>query len=606
VSSVQNPYPKEPQNVDSGPLVGGMVRNKGTDSLSPGEVLTAKNWHAEPTGLTRRPGSVAFAGGATVVYAPVRDLLSFFKMDATQKIGVLDSRFLYLQSGTSLVRQGLTYSTGTMKTSGAYLVAAGAVNFSTGTGGANIMGGDYALLKPGASQQELQVVARTTKSKLQLASAPSPGPYAAGSAYKVYKGFNYVGNSKWVDWAIAPVTKTTGQPKIVLADGRRPLWSWDGGTLSTWAAALTFIPLCVCYFQDRVYCGNIIEGANTFKRRWRWSTTLDATAFIGTPDTQWVDRPYGDGELLRIVPFGKLLAGFYSDGIDIARPSNYAGDTNPLAFEQLNTGGSGLVGMRAVKRFYDGVFCALSDGFYFLDNNGFQNIGEAIWKHATEGVLNMQGTVVEIDWRNRSVVFGVPSIDGSEIGVLWVYNYETKKWSWDDVPCSMLGTFIERASGLTWDNAPGTWDSQTLQWDSIAASYRGKLAFGRSGKIGLYDPSALGDFDGSNIDSVIETGDWEFDEPQKVKTAFQLVLEANGNMSADAPFTVEGSTDRGLTWKALGTLVIRGGSDKAQLTFKLTGHMMRFRITFAGQSPSFTISGYSMRVRVRGRETHFG
>jgi hypothetical protein len=600
-SRVTNPYPKDPEYIEVGPLVNGMVRNKDSQSLDTGELLTMKNFHAEPSGPRRRPGSITFAGGTAVTYAPVRDLFALFKGDGSQRVGVLDSRFLYLKSGALFFRQGYTYSTGTMKTSGPLLVAVGGANFST----ANILAGDYALLKPGASQQELQVASRLTKSVLQLASTPSPGPYAGGSAYKVYRAFNYAGNSRWVDYAVAPVSRTSGQPRLALADGRRPLWGWDGSTLTAWAASLTFIPLTVCYFQDRLFAGNIIEGGNTFRRRIRWSTTLDSTAFIASPDTQWIDRPYGDGELLKLLPLGKLLAVFYSDGMDIGRPSNIAGDVMPLSYEQLNTGGSGLVGMKAAVKFYDGIYCALEDGFYFLDSSGFVNVGEPIWKYATEAVANMQGTFVAVDWRNRCVVFGVPLDDGTNIGKLWIYNYETKKWSWDDVPCTMLGLYLE-GQAPTWDTSAGSWDSQVAQWDTFSVNYRKKLAFGRSGQIALSDPTAKQDYDGTPVEAQYETGDMEFGLGNMVKTSFELVIDADRAMPQRTTFTVEATGDRGITWKQLGTAVFPQFADKAKVNFKFTGHMQRFRVTNSEKVAPFSLPGLSVRVRVRGRDVHYG
>jgi hypothetical protein len=600
-SRVTNPYPKDPEYIEVGPLIGGMVRNKDSQSLETGELLTMKNFHAEAAGPKRRPGSITFAGGATVSYAPVRGLLALFKGDGSQRVAVLDSRFLYAKSGAAFVRQGYTYSTGTMKTSGPLLVAVGGANFST----ANILAGDYALLKPGASQQELQVVSRISKSVLQLGSAPSPGPYAGGSAYKVYRAFSYAGNSRWVDYAIAPVSKTSGQPRLALSDGKRPLWGWDGTTLTAWAASLTFVPLTVCYFQDRLYAGNIIEGGNTFRRRIRWSTTVDSTAFIASPDTQWIDRPYGDGELLKLLPLGKLLCVFYSDGIDVGRPSNIAGDVMPLSYERLNTGGAGLVGMKAAVTFYDGIYCVLEDGFYFLDSNGFTNVGEPVWRYATEDVANMQGTFIAVDWRNRAVVFGVPQNDGTNIGKLWIYNYETKKWSFDDVPCTTLGLYLE-GQAPTWDGTTGSWDSQVAQWDTFSVNYRKKLAFGRNGALALYDPTAVKDFDNAAIEAQFETGDMEFGLGNMVKTSFELVIDADRVMPQRTTFTVEGSGDRGITWKALGTAVFPQFADKAKVNFKFTGHMHRFRVTNSEKIAPFSLPGLSVRVRVRGRDVHFG
>jgi hypothetical protein len=587
--------PKPPQDVTLPLLARGMVLNLPSTVLPEGAVVKASNWNITMKGPTRRVGSIKFAGGAVVSYAPVRDSVQLFKSDGTQRIGVIDARFLYLQSGAVLYRQSYGTSAGTIKTSGTHLIGNGSTVFTA----ALLRGGDYVAIKPGTgSAQELLIASVLSKSHLTLASTPSPGPFGAGSAYKAYKAFDYV-KSRFVDWTMC-------DGKIVFADGVRPFQGWDGTTMSLFSVPLVFVPGCVAFWQDRLWGGNIRESDSTLHRsRVRWSKTTDHTSFIGTPDSQWQDRPYSSGELLRLVPMGKLLIGYYTDRIDIGRPTNYAGDILPVAFEALDTGGAGLVGMKAIAPFFDGHFLVMDDGIkFFSASSGVpQNIGEDVWKDATKGLKTFQAVVVNIDWQNDSAVFAFPDVSGA-ISVLWNYNYKSKGWSRMEIPCTSVST-IAQTTAPTIDAAVGTIDSQTGAFDDLASSFKKQLAFGRAGAISLLDAGAADDFDDSLIQASIETGDFSWQLPNTKKSVFRLTLKTDRLMEIDTVFQIEGSTNRGLSWKALGSLVIAQDDDENQVGFKLTGSMIRFRISCGTRVLPFTITEIVLRVRARGRELIF-
>jgi hypothetical protein len=586
--------PKGPVNLVLPNFARGMVRNRPSTVLPEGAVYLASNWDITEKGPTRRVGSIKFAGGATVSYAPVRDTCQLFKTDGTQRIGVIDSRFLYLQSGSNFYRQSYGTSAGTIRTSGTNVRG----NASTVFTAALLRAGDYISIKPGTSSvQELLIASIVTKSHLTLSVAPSPGPFTSGCAYKVYKALNYA-KSAFVDWTVC-------DSKVVVADGARPLQGWDGATFSLFNAALTFVPNCVAYWMDRLFCGYTIEGSTYYRSRVRWSKTTDHTSFIASPDVQWQDRPYSPGALLRLVPMGKLLIAYYEDRLDIGRPTNIAGDVLPVAFESLDTGGAGLVGTKAVARFYDGHFLMLDDGIYFFSaaSGVPQNIGEDVWKDMIEGVKNLQGVIAAIDWQNDSVLFAVPNSLGT-IETIWRYNYKSKGWSRTEIPCTSLSTVLQ-TTAPTIDGASGTIDAQTDAFDDYASSYMKQIGFGRGGAISLLDRTALDDSDGSLISATLETGDFSWQAPNDIKSILALSLKTDRLMESAAIFTIEGSTNRGLAWKSLGTLIVAANDDENQVGFKLTGSMIRFRITCATRVLPFTIAEIVLRVRGRGRELRF-
>jgi hypothetical protein len=585
--------PKGPINVPLPNFNKGMVRNKASTVLPEGTVFLASNYNVTEKGPTRRSGSIKFAGGATVSYAPLRDTVQLFKSDGTQKIGVIDTKFLYLQSGTNLVRQGFYTSAGTIRTSGAHVRGNGATAFTA----AGLRVNDAIDLKFGtASAAELLISQVVTKSHLILATVPTL-TYPNGTGYKAYKGFDY-NKSLFVD-------STLSDSKIVFADGIRPLWAWDGATLGALTATLLFVPRAVTFWMDRLFAGYTVESGLTYRSRIRWTKTTNHKDFIASPDVQWVDRPYSPGALLRLVPMGKLLLGYYEDRIDIGRPTNIAGDTLPVYFEQVDTGGAGLVGMKAVTRFYDGHFVMLDDGiYYFSAASGVpQNIGEDIWKEATGGLKTLQGVIAAIDWQNDCVLFAIPN-NSFLIQTLWAYNYKSKAWSRQEIPCTSLSVMMQ-TQAPTIDGAVGTIDAQTGTFDDLATSYKKQIAFGRAGALVILDPDASDDYDGSLIPSVLETGDFSWQAPNDIKRVFSLSLKVDRLLETATYFTVEGSTNRGLTWKNLGTLTIGVNEDEDEVGFKLMGSMIRFRLTTSTRIAPFTVAEVVLRMRGGGRELRF-
>lgn len=587
--------PKPPVNVPLPLLNKGMKRNVPSTVLPEGNVHLASNWNVTDKGPTRRAGTIKFVGSAVVSYAPVRDTFQLFVTAGTQRLGVVDSKFVYLKSASTLTRMNYGTSAGTIRTSGAHVIGNASTKFVTDA----LLAGDYISIKPGtASAQELLIESITSKSHLTLTSTPSPGPYASGAHYHAYKALAY-GASSFIDHALCDT-------KIVIVDGVRAPVAWNGASVSAFGS-LTIVPKCVTFWQDRLFFGNIIEGSSYLRSRVRWSKTTDHTSFIASPDVQWQDRPYSDGALLRLVPMGKLLIAYYEDRIDIGRPTNIAGDLLPVAFEAVDTGGSGLAGQRAVARFYDGHFVVLSDGiYYFSASSGIpQNIGEDIWKEATAGLRSLRGVRAAIDWTGDSVVFGIPNVLGN-ITCLWRFNYKAKAWSRDEIACTSLSSIAMLASSEgTWDVASGAWNDQTAKWDDAPADFVRYLAVGQTGTVVLLDPLMDDEHDDSAIVAVLETGDYSWQAPNDLKSVLSLSLKTDRLMETETSFTIEGSLNRGLTWKTLGTLVIPANEDEEMVNFKMLGSTVRFRITCATRVVPFTIAEIVLRVRGRGREIRF-
>ena len=86
--------PKPPENVPLPLLSKGMTRRYPSTVLPEGYVFLSSNWNAAERGPTRRAGSIRFAGGAVVTYAPVRDTVTRFITNGSLCTRILARRFL--------------------------------------------------------------------------------------------------------------------------------------------------------------------------------------------------------------------------------------------------------------------------------------------------------------------------------------------------------------------------------------------------------------------------------------------------------------------------------------------------------------------------------
>lgn len=595
--------PGSPVSLPLRPLNKGIVLHLPAQAIADEAVLDAKNYIVGTGGLTRRPGLGIYRSDA-ITYPPIRDIITFWKTDGSQVTVVIDSRFIYLVLQGSVDAQYHTFSTAAhLKSSGAYLIATNNPGWDT-----KLDVGDVIYLSY-TSFNELGIINNVMSNKLiLLENAPTLTTYPITTHYKGYRTLK-AKNPYLVDWTVA-------DNKILFADSVHPLKSFDGSTFGYYDAALTWIPTCVTFFRDRIWCGRILDSGTDWRTRLTWSQTLDHTDFTdrATSSQTFLDLPYTPGYIRRLVPMGSMLVCYMTDAIWIGRPTQLAGDTLPLAFEQVDTGGVGLVGMKAVCPWLRGHFFIGDDDIYYLSNAGLERIGTPVVKRTIKTCQNLWACYVTADPLNNRVVFGFPELS-ENIEKLWSFDYVAKAWSYDEVSCSMIGN-AELYTAYTWDTLDSTagltvqtWDTGMgvfATWDAIGGQGSGKRLFvGISDEIYRLDSSLDADAN-SNITASFTTKDYDFGEPDSKKTVYRVALKLGELATSDILFTVEGSTNRGGAWKSLGTMTIASGDDEAHVDFRMTGSTFRFRFTSNSQTVPYTITEMTLRVKKRGAERLYG
>lgn len=441
---------------------------------------------------------------------------------------------------------------------------------------------------------------------------------------------------------------------------------------------------CVCYHKDRVWEANTREGANQYRQRIRWTYTGDLDNFVLGG---YLDLPYVQGSIKKLLPMGDFLVVYFDDAVFIGRPASFG--TNPLSFQQVETGGVGLLGAKSVQRYLDGHFFVGQDDIYMMTASGIQRIGSPVVRRTIQacGASHHWMIQVAVDQTNERVIFGFPK-SGDEMEELWSYCYKSKGWTHDDITCQSLSS-NSYVAALTWDNfvtAPystgtvtgvsagttltltgGTWtagvcatgDAILIDIDgdgnyeyvstvasrtdnihleavlpfpstfAVGKNYRlvklaaewatipyptwdafGSIAttlkdvyIGKQNNLWKYDPSSNTD-NGTAITTMIVTKDYDLDLPDTTKFFGYLgfKLESWNDSASPLTFTVEGSTDRGQYWKSLGTLTIGLNKDEGYVNFRMTGSIIRFRLTSTSIVNPYVLTEAVMRGRRLGSE----
>lgn len=591
--------PGDPKSIDERLLNKGIARHIPTVAMPPGSVLDAQNCRVTIKGIRRRDGLNPFTTGS-VQHGPVSDITLFWDLIGTQQTLVIDQKFLYFVTPTQLTPRYWTYSDGTVDVTGDQVTGTAVGDWTT----EEIRPGDVMVLDPGEATEEVIEIASVgsaTEITLMETSAGHTGvPYVIRRAFGAGEPF-------FVDY-------TFNGDKVLFADGVRQLYSYDGTTFEAFGQTGNAIPNCVTYFNDRIFIGRTQEGGVVNRQRIRWSR-IGRANHHDFPAENFIDLPYTNGELLRLVPLGNLLIAYFSDAIYIGQGTN--NPNLPVTFQRLETGFVGLVGMKAVAPWTDGHYFVGQDDVYFLSNRGLERIGTPIKRLFHDQTDSLWKTYAATDPQETRVAFGV-SQESETLDTLFSFDYEAKAWAYSkfDFECvSSLGV----AQSITWadltetgvleDGGGGTatWSSESFAnfptWSSLSSGAipEVSLYYGRFGQIWRQIPETNSDA-GMAIPVVIVTRDEDFQTPDFDKLWTKMTIKLEEPTEVDLEFEVEASVNRGRTWKNIGPMRIPAGFDEGKVDFRLTGQLARFRLESNDLTPPWLMVEFVYRASVKGQE----
>lgn len=591
--------PGSPVNVPLRPLNKGVQRHLPSQMAPEGSLYDVNEFQVTLEGLKRRAAYTNYIGSIVALYPPIQEPFTFTNvLTGEQKLMIMDQKFIYKKGSTSWFGVYWKYNTGTISTTSGNTIVTGS-GTSWVTGSPELQGGDVLVIDVDGNAggpQELEILSVDNDTQITLVSAPSLT--LTGEDYEIRRAFK-AENARYIDFVFA------ADGSMYLVDGSRTMYEYDGSALIKADPSATSIPKCIAYFRDRLFIGNILETGtgNEYRFRIRWS---DPGVFGSFPATNYVDLPYQSGEIIDLAVMGNTLVAFFNDALYIGTPTQMP--TMPVYFQRYETGGIGLVGMKAFTTFTDSIFFVGQDNIYMLSIKGIEPIGTPVVKASVEKCSNLSAVYAVADPARSRIIFGFPK--ENLIEDLWLYDYKAKAWGKEKISCSSLGVATVY-TGFTIDDLDtlsATIDGLDATMTSIDdAAYGGdaseNIMITVSGILYVAREKTSDDF-GSIIAS-LETQDYDLGKPNMDKTFSRLSLKLQESIASTLSFNVQGSTNRGNTWSTLGTLSIPIGHTEGKVDFKLTGSLGRFKLTSTTDNLPYVINEIVLRVKLRGQEDRF-
>lgn len=437
------------------------------------------------------------------------------------------------------------------------------------------------------------------------------GRVGSVAAYQVVEGFRRV-----PDWTV--LREFTGAMYFVWTDNaERPLRRYDGtGTAESINGVdgsgdpydITEVDT-VTAFAGRLWIGGMSEDGVNERFRLRWTTLTNQGEF---PISQYLDLPTLRSGVRRLIPLGSLLVAYFNDGVYFGRPTNIV--NLPYDFTPYDTGNIGLVGPRAITSWLDAHWFVGQDDIYsFSASRALERIGTKVVKKTIQSPgVNLQDTMVMPDPGNDRILFQFFDNEG-EVKDLWGYYYKTGAWASE--PFGGQSVYFGRTiGGKSWDEiADGiAWTNSSFlkAWYTEKPVISDETLFRVKDSYVSYYADGSSTDEGSNsnpvaIEAIIESGDFDFDRPNILKTVTQLTLKFEFPTPEGVTFTIEGANNRGGAYRRLGTLRIDAGSDEGKVDFRMTGSLFRFRLTSDSIASPWTVNEIVLVVSEVGRESVF-
>lgn len=394
------------------PLSKGMILNSPSQQIPEEALVDAMNLFVTPEGLKKR-GGFEDAFNISTTDTPLRELGNLWLNTGLQKTWLAGQKYLYdLSIGTATPVYS-SYATGTVSVSGLTVTGSG-----TSWEALNLKEGDKIILdldESGDGAEEIDIAVAGGDTVITLASTPV-GTYGAGTDYVVRKIFQATYPQKLLYEVV--------DNKVIFTDFNRPPEAWDGSTtMGVYSTTISYIFSTLCYWKERLWGGRVIEDDGEYRARVRWTTATDRTNF---PIDQYQELDYTPGAIQRIIGLGELLVVFLNDAIYYGTPSNIP--SLPAVFTQIETGGIGLIGQKALAKYLDGCFFVGQDNIYYLSSKGVDPMGDSILQESLFKCTKKGNIQLVYDPKNECLWAGFP-IGGDQITDIFIMNIRSKGWS---------------------------------------------------------------------------------------------------------------------------------------------------------------------------------
>lgn len=433
-----------------------------------------------------------------------------------------------------------TYSEGTAAASGTAVTAGGSADWTDIKQGDFIHFGDAGYRNPEGTWHRITAAGPTT-----LTLAESAGTVTAG-AYTIRRTF--IGNVDDI-WSATTFMhdEDSGDDLVIATNGVDPIVSWNGSDASvTLHPEMQFTAEFVTVFSNMLIYGNVTSVGV-------WYPTSIINSDVGKPlaagatgtglseQLRVSDKP---APLVAALPLGQNLVLYSRRQIIVAQ---FVGD--PLLFVFRAAGSDiGPVGGRAIADFGDYHEFFGADAEYAFDGVGVREVN----RHWGRDVIRTMDPIRRVflyshfDEENGDLIWSVPGTTDPGTGdpasppvVAWSEHYlETvpqgverpvSRRSW---PFTAAGNYT-RNTGLTWEDAEGTWLEYNYSWNDqfLGLAFPLNIVGDANGDIFIVNQSQRGD--GQLLEpSFVKTARMPLDDG-KMRALLKRVYPFTGQLNAE-------------------------------------------------------------------------
>jgi len=614
----------QPTTLTLRPLTGGMRTDTESLLMPPGSFRDLKGFDVRTRGLRRIDGKRLFIPEQIPFWEPTEKVSAidgFWGTDDAQFNYALTDRALYkIEFATpsgyfSPVWWQRQYETSEY-VSGTGVLTVKTYNLETD----KVRAGDFVVLASAPTvRYEIESVTGLTVKLVTGLTIPSNASMFILRLFQAKYPFG-------VD--VATYSRSTANWMILVDGSEGGIYAYNGGYLKPFELHFPGVggnpdtpsytsARTVMYFGGRLYFGCVGLLGSNYRQRIIWTEVLDLQE---TPADAYQDLDETPGQILKFVGLGSLAFVYFNDGLYYGRQTNLAG--LPYAFTRLDTGGVGLCGQNAATSFFDGqIFVAPDEIYYVTASSGLEAIGTPVLRDSIRAAAqagSLDRTIVRIDIPRQRVLFGFSLNGGADLDRIFAYNYTTKAWSYMGQGSVVAFNVVNFADEIEYGDIDvnATYaDYASVLFLAMGGSYvERQLTFvNSSGYVETLNLNSASDEQAPGvqvpISVVLETGDFDFDEPDTDKTMMELrvkLAQAEIPRSLPVVFDVLGSLDRGESWKNCGRIAIPASKNEGATGFRLTGSTVRFRLSSTSIVEPYEVSELTLRVVIRDREGNRG
>ena len=394
----------------------------------------------------------------------------------------------------------------------------------------------------------------------------------------------------------------------------------------------------IALVSNRLVVGGTGEAGGAY--RMRWSSITDHFSF---DVLDYADLTDTHGVIQRITSYEEYPIIFVDDGVYFGQPYGYdATLTAAWIIRPLESGGNSIIGPRAFVRVTGGICFAGRDDFFYINalkqtEKGDFTIESMKCPILRETLRNpsiqpaITNTILLYDSHHKRVIMGMSNNTAVQgVSIFAAYHLDTEVWSMFSTPLGIITAMQDISTALStrWSDYPAG-IADPVSWADYIATKNGSwyselsgfsaakiIAIGPDGipyvllrELGISRLAGATALLPQTLNAVFETGDLDFDIPDANKIAFKIAARIGSTeyvRTTTIRLVIEGSANKGRTWKVLGAVNIAPNEDEEEIHFRLFGTNLRFRVTFTSNDPDvtpFLLEELTLRLRGGAQQT---